>query len=113
MKSTESNTVKTSKYVGVCLDKTVAPHARKWFSHIRGIRIGSFYTEEEAALTYDVRALEIYGENAKLNFPNLIRISATVVEVKYPGNDLPTCMYVLQDFGEVGLRVPIHMMGTL
>lgn len=49
----------------------------------------------------------------KLNFPNLIRISATVVEVKYPGNDLPTCMYVLQDFGEVGLRVLIHMMGTL
>jgi hypothetical protein len=35
----------------------------------------------------------------KLNFPNLIRISATVVEMKYLGNDLPARIYVFKNFG--------------
>jgi hypothetical protein len=32
--------------------------------------IGSFKTEEEAAVAYDKKAIELFGEYAKLNFPN-------------------------------------------
>jgi hypothetical protein len=35
----------------------------------RHIILGSYYTPEEAAMAYDTKALEIYGEFAQLNFP--------------------------------------------
>jgi hypothetical protein len=59
-----------SRYKGVCPD-----YRRKnpWRASInisrRGIYIGSFSTEEEAARAYDVAARQHFGEHARLNFP--------------------------------------------
>jgi hypothetical protein len=61
----------SSKYKGVYFDKA----AGRWRAHIgnpdsgKQITIGRFSTEEEAAIAYDKKAVELYGENASLNFP--------------------------------------------
>jgi len=61
---------KISQYVGVAKG-----YKGKWDAGIthQGVfyRLGSFKIEIEAALAYDKKALELYGENAKLNFPKL------------------------------------------
>ena len=60
-----------SNYVGVTFDckKNVK---KPWISRItkdrKRIYLGSFKTELEAAMAYDEKALEIYGENCFLNF---------------------------------------------
>jgi len=57
-----------SKYKGLTQTKN-----GKWFARINyryeHISIGLFESEEEAAKAYDKKAKEIYGEYAKLNFP--------------------------------------------
>jgi group I intron endonuclease len=57
----------TSKYVGVSFVKD----RNKWSSYIKYmgklIRLGNFILEKDAALAYNAKALELYGENAKLN----------------------------------------------
>ena len=67
--------IKTSNYIGVSLNKYVHSNSKKWISSIvyqgKQCYLGSFYTEEEAARTFDVNAIEIYGENVKRNFPDL------------------------------------------
>lgn len=64
------NFKKKHSYVGV----TVATKF-SWDACIRKlgerIYIGRFYSEEDAAIAYDFRALELYGENAKRNFPEI------------------------------------------
>lgn len=53
----------TSKYLGVYLrNKTY-----KWVASISNKYIGQYNTELEAAMAYNKMALEIYGENVKLN----------------------------------------------
>ncbi len=63
----------TSKYKGVCRHK----HVRKYVSQIgmNGTRktIGYFDDEIEAAISYDLKAMEVFGEFAYLNFPALMR----------------------------------------
>lgn len=68
------NMSKVSKYVGVSL----ATKAYKdniyiaWSSNIycfTNYYLGRYKTEEEAAQAYDIKALELYGEIAILNFP--------------------------------------------
>lgn len=62
-----------SKFKGVVWDKQVS----KWKSSIgkdhKHINIGRFQTEEEAARAYDKKAIELYGEYAKLNFPEGVK----------------------------------------
>ena len=64
---------KTSKYVGVFYSKAAYGY-KKWlatiYHHTEYYYLGYYYTEEEAALVYDKKALELYGENATLNFPH-------------------------------------------
>lgn len=58
---------KTSKYKGVCWYK----RCKKWIAKIKylgnTIYLGLFESEEEAALTYDKKAKELFGEFALLN----------------------------------------------
>ena len=55
----------TSKYIGVSKSKV------SWWARInakgRHIHIGSFKTEKEAALAYNVEALKYFGDKARLN----------------------------------------------
>lgn len=57
----------TKKFIGTWLNR------KKWQAAIRHDKIcyylGRYETQEEAALAYDKKALELYGEKAKLNFP--------------------------------------------
>lgn len=67
----------TSQYKGVCLtkwgkvSKKTGIQKYKWRTEIRkdtkGILIGYFETEIEAALAYNQKAIELFGEFAKLN----------------------------------------------
>jgi len=65
----------TSKYKGVYhrQDKDGGKRKNLWRACIRKndrlLNIGSFKTEELAAKAYDEKALELFGEFAKLNFP--------------------------------------------
>lgn len=60
----------TSKYKGVIFRKD--KQKRQWQARIRYekklINIGMFSSEEEAAKAYDKKAIELYGEYARLNF---------------------------------------------
>lgn len=65
--------IKTSKYVGVFLKENAHWVARIQYRgksiYICSISKNQENAEERAAREYDKKALEIYGENAKLNFP--------------------------------------------
>lgn len=58
---------KVSKYKGVCWDK----RAKKWKAQLikNGERVlnSNFKNEKDAALAYNVKAYEFFGENAYLN----------------------------------------------
>jgi hypothetical protein len=58
----------SSKYLGVGFEKDRG----KWTARIRvnnkGIRLGSFNNEKDAAKAYDKKAIELHGEFANLNF---------------------------------------------
>lgn len=58
-----------SKYVGVFLDKDHG--LKKWSGRICGHYLGHFHKEEDAALAYDKKAIELFGLEAKRNFPDL------------------------------------------
>ena len=68
---------KTSKYVGVSYSKS----AKKWVvvihRHRKHYSLGGYYKEEAAARAYDKKAIELYGENATLNFPNITKEELT------------------------------------
>jgi len=54
--------------------KGVIQYRRRWLATVtekrKSIIIGRFDTPEEAALCYDAKAKELYGEFARLNFPD-------------------------------------------
>ena len=60
----------SSIYKGVSWEKD----RNKWRTGIRinnkDIHLGLFDSEEEAAKAYDAKAIELFGEYAKLNFPS-------------------------------------------
>ena len=65
---------KTSIYTGVCYLST-GKKINRWLAQISHLTkcyyLGCFATQEEAALAYDEKALELFGKEAKLNFPDL------------------------------------------
>ena len=67
------NVCKTSEYIGVCKQK--GRKDKQWratiFYHNKQYSLGNFDNEKEAALAYDKKAIELYGENVvRLNFPD-------------------------------------------
>lgn len=59
-----------SKYNGVSWMKNISRWMVRINYDMKRIYLGVYKTEEEAAHIYDLKALELYGPNAKLNFPN-------------------------------------------
>jgi HNH endonuclease/AP2 domain len=55
----------SSQYKGVSWNKK----RLCWTAQAQNIHIGSFASEEEAARAYDETAIQLYGEFARLNFP--------------------------------------------
>nr|AAL73479.1 endonuclease [Tetrahymena thermophila] len=59
----------SSKFKGVCFDQ----NSNKWRAYIKKdwklIHLGLFVDEEDAARAYDCKAIEHFGEFAKINFP--------------------------------------------
>ena len=70
-----ANVQKTSKYVGVCAKK--GGKEKIWratiYYHDKQYSLGAYKTEKEAALAYDKKAYEFYGDKARLNFPDEIK----------------------------------------
>jgi hypothetical protein len=66
-----SGVAKKAKYVGVSPNKRSAKKPwRATISHKnKQYHLGSFETEKKAAVAYDEKAIELYGETARLNFP--------------------------------------------
>jgi len=71
----------TSRYKGVYWNK----RSRKFVAQIsmngKKTSIGYFHDEIEAAIAYDLKAMELFGEFAYLNFPELMRRYKLVVSV--------------------------------
>lgn len=74
----------TSGYTGVSFRKDT----KKWFAHIGDKlsgtfgHLGNFLTPEDAARAYDKKAGEVFGEFARLNFPNESNSSFDVNSVR-------------------------------
>ena len=63
-----------SRFIGV----SYHPYTGKWQARVRKkdgkySHVGTYGDEEEAARAYDKRAYRMYGEEAKLNFPDCIK----------------------------------------
>ena len=59
--------LKTSKNAGY---RGVSFHQNRWQSSCAGYYLGRFATEEAAALAYDEKAIQLWGEFAVVNFPD-------------------------------------------
>lgn len=59
----DSKPRKGKKYKGI----SCAKGDRKWIASFRGKRIGSFKTEDEAAIAYNETAFRLYGDFVTLN----------------------------------------------
>lgn len=57
----------SSKYIGVCFDKSRLLYLSGIKTNGKRINIGRFKTEVEAALAYNEMAFKIFGENARIN----------------------------------------------
>lgn len=69
--SPKRGAISSSKFKGVHYCRSNRKRLRKWIAQImvdgKGKYIGSFFTETEAAIAYNVRAKKIFGEFAYLN----------------------------------------------
>lgn len=71
LQGTKLDIVKTSQYVGVCRSSKNKNYYQAYINYRRKrINIGYWFTDEKtAALERDKKAIELYGDRAKLNFP--------------------------------------------
>ncbi len=73
---------KTSKYKGVCWNKS----DNRWYAliglHGKQFFLGSFKNEIEAARAYDAKAMELHGEFAYINFREETRIVESAKRVQ-------------------------------
>lgn len=69
----------TSKYKGITIDVTTGNWRARITRDKKIFSIGSYKTELEAAKAYDRKAIELFGEYAKLNFPEdvIIHVNST------------------------------------
>jgi len=57
----------TSKFKGVSWEKRVSKWRATIFKNYKQIHIGTFESEEDAAKAYNAKAIEVFGEFARLN----------------------------------------------
>lgn len=90
------NSVKnsTSIYCGVCIYKN--NYRSEIRSNNNSIYIGCYNSEVEAAKAYDIKALEIFGCNAVLNFPELRQ--------NYINNDISINKNTKQTYSKSGIE---------
>jgi len=62
-----------SRYKGVCRHKATKKYAARIEVDVKRYSLGRFDDQIEAAVAYDIKAKEFFGEFAYLNFPNLMR----------------------------------------
>jgi len=62
--------ITSSRYKGVCFERGRHRWRVSIRDHGRQLNLGYFDDEEEAARAYDAKAREVFGEFAKLNFPD-------------------------------------------
>jgi hypothetical protein len=67
MNRKSGNTI--SKYKGITFDNSTGKWRTRITKNKKIISAGSYKTELEAAKAYDLKALELFGEYARLNFP--------------------------------------------
>lgn len=65
----KSNKISSSKFKGVCWDKSKNKFKAYIKINKKLYNLGRFDSELDAALAYDAKALELFGEYAYLNFP--------------------------------------------
>lgn len=58
-----------SRYKGVYFEESSGKHIAQICVQGQRIKIGRFDSAEDAARAYDIKATELFGEFAKLNFP--------------------------------------------
>ncbi len=63
----------TSRFRGVCWKKTIRKYAAKIQKNGKRYYLGYFADEIEAAVVYDIKAMELFGEFAYFNFPDLMQ----------------------------------------
>jgi len=78
---------KSSRFKGVCLNNDHGT-IRGWRAYItkqgKRIHLGHYPTEIEAAKAYDAKAVECFGEFARLNFPTVLIPEPEITEIYDP-----------------------------
>jgi hypothetical protein len=63
----------TSRFKGVCRHKVIKKYVALIQKDGKRYSLGCYQDETEAAVVYDIKAMELFGEFAYLNFPKLMR----------------------------------------
>ena len=61
----------TSKYMGVCFDKQRNKYRSRIYVNKKYLDLGRYKTQEEAAVKYNIKAIELFGQYASLNVTNV------------------------------------------
>jgi len=74
-KSTQKGVMKNNRSGFRGVSDNGPAYRKKWRAELnyegQRYRLGNYYDKQDAARTYDKKALELFGEDAQLNFPEL------------------------------------------